>query len=170
MQDLLTSTNENLLEKNSEDSDDSEPNFDDVDFKEIEEIMNSNSCVDDADDTCTHNLTFGSIEQEQAFWYEIEEAYYQSNNEHSNNELSENYDEHDFHFDLIEVMDTNFDSSNQDVNIEDTMNSNNLPNFLNDDSGSYKIGKLRLYTIEEEKNPKLCQFILLSIIYIVEET
>ena len=67
-------------------------------------------------------------------------------------------------------MDTNFDSSNQDVNIEDTMNSNNLPNFLNDDSGSYKIGKLRLYIIEEQKNPKLCQFILLSIIYIVEET
>ena len=83
MQDLLTSTNENLLEKNSEDSDDSEPNFDDVDFKEIEEIMNSNSCVDDADDTCTHNLTFGSIEQEQAFWYEIEEAYCQSNNENN---------------------------------------------------------------------------------------
>ena len=149
MQDLLTSTNENLLEKNSEDSDDSEPNFDDVDFKEIEEIMNSNSCVDDTDDTCTHNLTFGSVEQEQTFWYEIEEAYCQSNNEHSNNELSENYDEHNFHFDLIEVMDTNFDSSDQDVNIEDTMNSNNLPNFLNDDSGSYKIGKLRLYIIEE---------------------
>ena len=44
-----------------------EENFDNVDFKEIEEIMNSNSCVDDADDMCTHNLTFGSVEQEQAF-------------------------------------------------------------------------------------------------------
>ena len=67
-------------------------------------------------------------------------------------------------------MDINFDSSNQDVNIEDTMNLSNSPNFLNDDSGSYKIGKLRLYIIEEENESKLCQFILLSIIYIVEET
>mgnify|MGYP001198152888 CR=1 FL=1 len=75
--------------------------------------MSSNSSAYDEEDDI--DPTFENFEDEQAYWSGVQKKYL--NNEDSDDELSINNEESDFHVDLMEAIDTSSNNNDEEINL-----------------------------------------------------